>query len=82
MIRVPFVAIPNILAGKPLVPELLQAEATPEKLASAALHVLNNPDTSQRMRQELISLRAQLGDRGSTQRAAEEIAQVLVKTPL
>jgi len=77
VIRVPFVAIPNILAGKPLVPELLQTEATPEKLAAAARTLLENPDASRQMRRELLSLRAQLGDQGSTRRAAEEIAQVL-----
>ncbi len=33
-IRLPWVGLPNILAGRPLVPELLQHDATPEKLAA------------------------------------------------
>ena len=77
LIRVPFVAIPNLLAGKALVPELLQSDATPEKLAAAARTLLENPASVQRMRQDLLSLRAQLGVQGSTQRAAEEIALAL-----
>lgn len=35
MIRTPFVALPNILAGRSLVPEFLQDDATPENLATA-----------------------------------------------
>jgi len=40
----PYVGLPNILAGKFVVPELLQDDATPEKLAVAALKFIN--DTS------------------------------------
>ncbi|MDP3621756.1 MAG: lipid-A-disaccharide synthase [Polynucleobacter sp.] len=39
----PYVGLPNILAGEFLVPELLQDDATPEKLANAVLHWLNTP---------------------------------------
>src|SRR5262249_1202911 len=77
LIRVPFVAIPNLLAGQALVPELLQSDATPENLAAAARTLLENPISVQRMRQNLLSLRTQLGTPGSTQRAAEEIALAL-----
>ena len=35
LIRTPFVALPNILAGRSLVPEFLQDDATPENLATA-----------------------------------------------
>jgi len=77
VIQVPYVAIPNILAGKPLVPELLQADAVPEKLAAAARSLLENPESGRRMRQELLSLRSQLGEGGSVQTAAQEIAPFL-----
>jgi lipid-A-disaccharide synthase len=77
LIRVPYVAIPNILAGKALIPELLQSDATPEKLAAAARRLLDNPSSSQRMRKDLLDLRQQLGTAGSSRRAADEIAQVL-----
>ncbi len=41
LVRTPFVALPNILAGKALVPELLQDEATGEALAVELLRVLD-----------------------------------------
>lgn len=40
----PYVGLPNILAGKFVVPELLQDEATPEKLAHAALKLVSDTD--------------------------------------
>jgi lipid-A-disaccharide synthase len=39
----PYVGLPNILCGEFVVPELLQDEATPEKLAQAILGWLENP---------------------------------------
>jgi lipid-A-disaccharide synthase len=77
LIRVPFVAIPNILAGKAVVPELLQADATPDKLASAARAVLENPIAARRMRDDLLAQRTRLGSKGAVQRAADEITHFL-----
>jgi lipid-A-disaccharide synthase len=39
----PYVGLPNILAGEFVVPELLQDDATPENLAQAVLHWLDKP---------------------------------------
>ena len=39
----PYVGLPNILCGEFVVPELLQDEATPEKLATAVIHWLEHP---------------------------------------
>ena len=40
--RIPYVGLPNILAAQPLVPELLQEQATPEALADAVLAQLSD----------------------------------------
>lgn len=40
MFKAPFIALPNLLAGQELVPELLQDQVTPERLAAALFHVL------------------------------------------
>jgi len=40
----PYVGLPNILAGKLVVPELLQGEATPEKLGETLLKLVYNKD--------------------------------------
>jgi lipid-A-disaccharide synthase len=41
LLKTPFVALPNVLAGRALVPELLQHEASPEALAAAMLPLLD-----------------------------------------
>jgi len=38
----PYVGLPNILAGRFVVPEILQDDATPENLAQALLNTVNN----------------------------------------
>lgn len=76
LIRVPFVGIPNLLAGKSVVPELLQDDATPEKLADAAQMFLENTDRASETRTTLLSLRSKL-QQGGTQRAADELARLM-----
>ena len=44
LIRVSFIGIPNILAGRSVVPELIQSDATPAKIAAAAQALLGNHD--------------------------------------
>lgn len=40
----PYVGLPNVLAGKFVVPEILQDDATPENLAQALLNLVNDKD--------------------------------------
>ncbi|MCU0897492.1 MAG: lipid-A-disaccharide synthase [Burkholderiales bacterium] len=42
LVTIPYVALPNILAGEFIVPELLQDDATPENLAQALLNLLGD----------------------------------------
>ncbi len=72
LIRVPYVGIPNLLANRLVVPELLQDDATPETLAKAARPFLSTSKKRAEMRKELISLRSTLAEGGSA-KAAEEI---------
>lgn len=44
LVKIPWVALPNLLAGKELVPEFIQDAATPERLASALLRYFEHPD--------------------------------------
>jgi lipid-A-disaccharide synthase len=72
LIRVPFIGIPNILAGRAVVPELIQAEATPEKIAAAAHTLLQDASARAAMRDQLLQLRSLLNTGGSA-RAADTI---------
>ena len=69
----PYVGLPNVLAGKFLVPELLQKEATPEKLADAVTRLLNDPNNLKEMKQEFTNIHVSL-----KQNAAEKAAKVVL----
>jgi lipid-A-disaccharide synthase len=49
----PWIGLPNIIAGEFIVPELVQHEATPENLAQALLNVLNDPVVAKRLPERL-----------------------------
>ncbi|MDF7675344.1 lipid-A-disaccharide synthase [Neisseriaceae bacterium ESL0693] len=59
-IKVPHVGLPNILLGKAAVPELLQQEATPMKLAEAVLHWYESPQEVAALQQDFTDLHLQL----------------------
>ncbi len=66
----PYVGLPNILAGKLVVPELLQDDATPEKLADAALAMMADADKLADIKREFIeihhSLRQNTAEKAAT----------------
>jgi lipid-A-disaccharide synthase len=75
LIQVPYVGIPNLLAGRAIIPELIQDKATPEHLAQTAKPLLLDSTKRAEMRTALLSLRATLQEGGSS-RAAEEILKL------
>ena len=77
LIRTPSKCLPNLLAGKRIVPELFQNEATPESLASAALEYLKNPEKRAKMREELGKIRGQLGERHASETVAAVVSDYL-----
>ncbi len=72
-VRLPHVSLPNILSGKPLVREFLQADATPENLAGEIGRLLTDQRYYRRMRSKLRALRETLGGERAADRAAREI---------
>ena len=56
----PYVGLPNILAGEWLVPELLQDDATPENLARAMGNWLKHHDAAVRLRERFGEIHASL----------------------
>ncbi|MHB2025486.1 MAG: lipid-A-disaccharide synthase [Elusimicrobiota bacterium] len=75
LIRVPYISMANLLAGKALVPELIQGRATGANVAAEAKEILENPNRHARVREELLRLRQSLGNPGAAARAAGEILQ-------
>jgi lipid-A-disaccharide synthase len=74
-VRVPHVAMPNLIAGRRVVPELIQADFTPERVAAETLRLLG-PDGAA-MRTALGEVRARLGAGGASARAAAAVTAVM-----
>ncbi len=77
LVRLPHIALPNLVAGRRLVPELLQGECNPQRIAEEVLRYLEQPEHARRVGAELAGLRARLGGPGVFERAAEEILACL-----
>lgn len=75
LIRVPSVMLPNIIAGRRVIPELLQDELTPERLAAECRRCLN-PETAERMRRDYEEIGRRLGEPGVARRVADCIIAV------
>lgn len=56
----PYVGLPNILAGKFIVPEILQDDATPENLAQALLNQVRDPVVGEKLSVEFSRMRREL----------------------
>ncbi len=74
------IGLVNIVAGKRLVPELVQQEATPSHMADAIAELLADPDYYQQMRNGLTGVRTRLGDAGASARAAAVVRELLKGT--
>ena len=72
LLKTPYVALPNILAGRELVPELLQGQARGETLGAELLRLYDDPGARQTMRAEFVRLSESLG-RGVNERAAQAV---------
>jgi lipid-A-disaccharide synthase len=69
----PYVGLPNILAGKFVVPELLQKDATPQKLADAISALLTDRNHTQIIKDEFTKTHQTL-----KQNSAKKAAQVVL----
>ncbi|RYY03502.1 MAG: lipid-A-disaccharide synthase [Gammaproteobacteria bacterium] len=76
LIKTPYVALPNLLANKPLVPELLQNQATPEKLSAAIMNYFENPEETQELVNTFADMHGIL-KRDASVRAAAAIAKLI-----
>ncbi|MFC1811259.1 lipid-A-disaccharide synthase [Thermodesulfobacteriota bacterium] len=70
LIRVKHVGLVNLIAGKEVVPELLQDKASPENIADTVYSMLNDAAGLERLRNELLDTRDLLGGPGASKRVA------------
>jgi len=71
LVKVPFASLVNLVAGRSLVPEIIQREVTPERLSHEVLSLLKNDTGRQNMKAELKKVKNALGTSGAAARAAD-----------
>lgn len=76
LIRTDTFAMANILAGRKVVPELMQDDCTAERIAAEAVRMFAEGRLEQ-VRQDLAAVRAKLGPPGAAGRAADEVLRVM-----
>ncbi|MGA9109269.1 MAG: lipid-A-disaccharide synthase [Smithella sp.] len=70
-VHVKNIGLVNIIAGKTIVPELIQGDASGKRIAAESLSILKNGERRQKMIKELEAIRARLGEPGAARRAAQ-----------
>ena len=77
---VKYIGLPNILAGREILPELIQEKMTPDHMAASILHFLE-PEAASAVREEMRQAVAKLGQPGAVDRTAELILETAKENP-
>jgi len=77
MVKVGSVGLVNIVAGKNVVPELLQGEAKGERIAAEALKILDDEAYRMEMLRRLAEVREKLGTPGAAERVAKTALEMI-----
>jgi len=77
LVRSPFIAMVNLIAGRRVVPELIQDQFTPEAVVEEVRKLLESPPARDEMKADLAEVRTKLGPGGAIERAADIFAAML-----
>jgi lipid-A-disaccharide synthase len=77
LVRVDFLGMPNILAGREIAREFLQDAAQPEAITNEVRRLLRDPEARATAQRDLAEVVAKLGEPGAAQRAATAICDAL-----
>jgi lipid-A-disaccharide synthase len=73
LITVKWIGLVNLVGGRLIVPELVQEDATDERLCREVLHLLRDPSAYNEMKEGLRQVRQSLGEPGASSRAAQVV---------
>ena len=77
LVKTPFIGLPNIVAGKGIIKELIQDEASADQLAAEILRLLTDSTYAQTMQAALLEVKARLGKGGGSKNMAQLVLEML-----
>jgi len=77
MLTIPYVAMANVVAGRRIVPECLQSDFTPQRVANEVIRLRDDPVAVTQVRRDLAEVARRLGPPGASVRAARALASRL-----
>jgi len=80
LVRTSYFSMVNLIVERTVVPELIQKDFTPKRVADEVLGLLNDPRSRQALRAGLAEVRTRLGPPGAVDRAAEAIVSLLASS--
>lgn len=75
VVKIPYISLVNIVAGREVVKEILQEDATPDNLSAELLQILDNPEYNRKIRTDLEDVRRLMGQKG----CSGNVAQILLE---
>jgi len=71
LVKVKYISLVNLIAGREVVPELIQDKASPENTANAVLNILKDKDRFVQVKKGLQEVKQLLGESGASDRTAK-----------
>lgn len=79
LLKTKYVSLPNIIANKEIVKELLQMQMTVKNIKKELQNLFYNQNYRERINEDYVQMRGVMGDPGSSKRAAEKMIELLTK---
>ncbi|MBL7129953.1 MAG: lipid-A-disaccharide synthase [Candidatus Omnitrophica bacterium] len=77
LIKIPYIGLVNVVAGKQIIPEFIQFRAKPKLIFKEAIQLLKNREKYSALQKELSQIKTHLGSPGASRRAAQSILSSL-----
>lgn len=86
LVKIPYIGLVNVLAGRHVVPEFIQHLADPAEIAHETKVLLDNRELQEKFKRQIREVCGKLGEPGATERAArlvvEKLGSVIARSPL
>ncbi|MDY3983610.1 MAG: lipid-A-disaccharide synthase [Veillonellaceae bacterium] len=76
IVHVKWVGLPNIVAGREVIPELIQDAVSPDNVYKHLTAIIDDTDRYKQMKDDLLEVRKALGQSGAVRRVAQSIAEI------